>query len=64
MVATFHFAMASHGKSGEADPHLVASPAQILVIKFKLHSSLHYFQEYFSWQTKSLIYDGNNSISD
>jgi len=45
---------------GEAHPHLVASLVQPFVIKFKLHS----FQECFSWQTKSRIYDWNNSISD
>jgi len=54
----------SPGKSGETHPQLVASLAQIFVLKLKLNSYLHSFQEYFSWQTKSRIYDGNNSISD
>jgi len=35
----------SPGKSGEVHQHLVASLAQLFVIKFKLHSCLHSFQE-------------------
>jgi len=56
--------LGSPGKSGEFHQHLLASLAQLIVIKFKLHSCLHSFQEYFSWQTKSRIYDWNNSIND
>ena len=56
--------LCSPGKSGEAHPHLVAGLTQPFVIKFNLHSCLHSFQECFSSQTKSRIYDWNNSISD
>jgi len=54
----------SPGKSGEAHQHLVVSLGQSFVVKFKLHSCLHSFQECFSWQTKFRINDWNNSISD
>jgi len=56
--------LGSFGKTGKAHPHLDASLAHLFVVKFKLHSCLHSFQEYFSWQTKSRNYDWNNSISD
>ena len=52
------------GESGEAHTHLVPSLSQPFVRKFSLHFCLHSFQECFTWQTKSCIYDWNNSISD
>ena len=45
--------LGSPSKSCDAHPHVLASLTQPFVIKFKLHS----FQECFSWQTKSRIYD-------
>jgi len=39
-------------------------PGPTIHNKVKLHSYLHSFQKFFSWQTKYSIYDWNNSIKD
>jgi len=53
--------LGSHGNSDEAHPQVGANLTQPFVIKLKLHSCLHSFQECLSWQRKSRIYDWNKT---